>query len=138
MLNPTGGCGCCCGGLWPCSLDTSKPLKLAYDGGEEFGQSNGTLAYQGDCLWSGMYAVNGANPSTFAVKGIGSGKCTYYKVTDNGPEFFGYNLLDHPVGCSGMTIGGPLEILSFTCTPLNIVLANPLDPGGITWTLTQP
>jgi hypothetical protein len=140
-----GGC-CCCTGCAPCTLPTADlHASITWSGLS----GSGTVAYQGNCVWStplgasGMIGLGTSGGIAYyaSVKVSCASGCTYYWIAIWSFTGGAYHDADDyfyctPGGCAGDPGTGnliPIAPGSYSCSPLSI----PLAAAGFSCTLTS-
>ncbi len=139
-----GPSGCCigCDVCYPCPLpQTSLTVSFLNESVDPPTMGAGSIAYLGGCVWNGCIPITRESVAFSYMRFIisCSESCTAYSA-----EVFplpgcsgilgAFNFYDHPSGCSSFT-GSRMTLTSFSCSPLNIVFTNSLNPQ-VTWTIT--
>ena len=132
-----GACNCVSGlSCYPCRLPAGNLFVTFAAGANEGGTfetwgGSGTLVYTAGtpAIWTGPYTYTGYFSGTDSFTISCSPTCTYF---ENSAFFY-----DHPSACSGLSLSA-WTLVSFSCSPLNIVFKNPgaVLPDFATWTIT--
>jgi hypothetical protein len=133
-----GGCNCPGCSCFPCNLPESDlhiNVLSQNPAGGVISNTTALLTFTAPCTWAASFTTTPPTGTTITVAMSCGASCFKYSAVFASISASLTQWFDHPLNCSGLT-GQHLSLISFTCSPLNVVWQFSNVAGFTTHTLT--